>query len=365
MDLFMLQNKILDGILKSSKDMVGPSVGNNAWMLPKNVMSSVKFNNTWMLPKDVMSSLKFNNPWMLPKDVMSSLKFNNPWMLPKDIMSSVKFNNTWMLPKNAMSSVKFNNTWMLPKDVMSSLKYDNTWMLPKDVMKSFNFGMPFNELRNSITKNLSPDFMKDTFELFSEDKWLEIFSNVEEGLSVNPDGSILANSQTYSQNELRDVLNQVTSGITSRINRQDSILELISSEIIKLKDLKIQKIILWILRTFIIGVIINYFTTAVNPFYEGSCSFDKKQVKREINQSVKESFPDKTQLISYRFVISRHLNVHSEKNCKSRTIGVLYFGQVVKLIEKGRHWSLVEWQNKDRSVLIQGWIFSRYVEKFN
>jgi len=42
----------------------------------------------------------------------------------------------------------------------------------------------------------------------------------------------------------------------------------------------------------------------------------------------------------------------------------LEFGQIVKVLHKSRKWTLIEYENDEDEVIIQGWVFSRYVKKF-
>ena len=43
----------------------------------------------------------------------------------------------------------------------------------------------------------------------------------------------------------------------------------------------------------------------------------------------------------------------------------LSFGKAVKLMKKERDFALVAWTDKESGAEIQGWVFARYLGKFN
>jgi hypothetical protein len=42
----------------------------------------------------------------------------------------------------------------------------------------------------------------------------------------------------------------------------------------------------------------------------------------------------------------------------------LQFGQAVRVVEKGKDFTLVAWSSPDGSTHIRGWVYSRYLKKF-
>lgn len=43
----------------------------------------------------------------------------------------------------------------------------------------------------------------------------------------------------------------------------------------------------------------------------------------------------------------------------------MVFGKAVKLVKKDKDFALVLWTDKESGVEIQGWVFARYLAKFN
>ncbi|NMA74560.1 MAG: SH3 domain-containing protein [Bacteroidales bacterium] len=58
------------------------------------------------------------------------------------------------------------------------------------------------------------------------------------------------------------------------------------------------------------------------------------------------------------------LKVYKSNKVKSPVVYELEFGQIVKVLHKSRKWTLIEYENDEDEVIIQGWVFSRYVKKF-
>lgn len=89
----------------------------------------------------------------------------------------------------------------------------------------------------------------------------------------------------------------------------------------------------------------------------------KKYISKELSNN-KET--DKKYLLNtYRFVSCDSLNVRVSNSIKSKSIYNLSRGSVVKIIKKQKHWTKVEYKNEDETVIIIGWVFARYINRFD
>jgi uncharacterized protein YgiM (DUF1202 family) len=59
------------------------------------------------------------------------------------------------------------------------------------------------------------------------------------------------------------------------------------------------------------------------------------------------------------------LNVRRIHAIKSQILGNLYFGQLVCVMEKKKDWTKIRWEDEKAEISIEGWVFSRYLKKFN
>ena len=88
----------------------------------------------------------------------------------------------------------------------------------------------------------------------------------------------------------------------------------------------------------------------------------KKEVSKELS-TTKEA--DKNYLLNtYRFVNCESLNVRTSKTMKSASIYKLPQGAIVRIISKQKNWTKIEYKNEDETVIIIGWVNTRYISRF-
>jgi Bacterial SH3 domain len=93
----------------------------------------------------------------------------------------------------------------------------------------------------------------------------------------------------------------------------------------------------------------------------------------ESPQAAKKSIQDNTQaavgsveiLAEFRYVSAKTLSVRQNPKARSPEVSRLSFGMAVRLLKKDKDFALVIWTDKESGVEIQGWVFSRYLGKFN
>jgi uncharacterized protein YgiM (DUF1202 family) len=86
-----------------------------------------------------------------------------------------------------------------------------------------------------------------------------------------------------------------------------------------------------------------------------------KQMKKEVKHiQIDDEFYN-----HYRFVSARSLTVRSNNSTRSKYVGKLYFGYLVRIIQKKKSWSLIEYRDKEGNIITQGWVFTRYIKRFN
>lgn len=111
-----------------------------------------------------------------------------------------------------------------------------------------------------------------------------------------------------------------------------------------------------------IGVIL----TPIADFYikrnlDGLDKATPKSIKASAHQLVHEP----RALEGYRFVAAQSLIVRGKAGIRSRAIGTLSFGQAIRVLEREKSWTLVEWTDSGNRLQLQGWVLSRYLSKFN
>lgn len=87
--------------------------------------------------------------------------------------------------------------------------------------------------------------------------------------------------------------------------------------------------------------------------------------KKAIKETAREVAGAPYLLSDYRYVSAKVLVVRQNPRARSPEIGRLQFGKPVKVIQKSNDFSLVLWTDRDSGVEIQGWVFSRYLGRFD
>lgn len=70
-------------------------------------------------------------------------------------------------------------------------------------------------------------------------------------------------------------------------------------------------------------------------------------------------------LSEFRYVAAPILIVRQNPKARSPEISRFPFGTAVKVLEKGKDFYLIEWHSQDDKSEVQGWVFARYLSKFN
>lgn len=107
--------------------------------------------------------------------------------------------------------------------------------------------------------------------------------------------------------------------------------------------------VFWIVVAIIIGFA---FTKNANQIY----------IKNYINNmNIEES--NNEFISNARYVNARKLIVRSGPGKNYNSIILLNWGTIVKVIDKVRYWTKIQYKNEE--TIIEGWVYSRYLEKFD
>ena len=190
--------------------------------------------------------------------------------------------------------------------------------------------------------------------------------NIGSELSVQADGTIDTPSKKVALAELEEISGQVIYDSSQKPSSslEESINNLVQ-EIRSQKDSSTREILAW----YIYPLLLIIFASMLNPIADYHIKEylkkDKRSLSKEIKSSVQSSITDKSVLNAFRYVSADILNVRQSASRKSDAIGSLRFGYTVVVIEKRKSWTLIEWDDPDSEIRVTGWVFSRYLAKFN
>lgn len=87
---------------------------------------------------------------------------------------------------------------------------------------------------------------------------------------------------------------------------------------------------------------------------------------KAVQEHARRYFGSPEFLSAHRFVSVKELQVRQNPRSRSPSVGSLKFGYAVEVLKKEGDFTLIQWQGKGEQAdaQIQGWVFSRYLEKF-
>lgn len=120
-----------------------------------------------------------------------------------------------------------------------------------------------------------------------------------------------------------------------------------------------------ILSILILPLLVSLLSHFLEPYVDslGKATLSKKELVKQIQVDAMASGLQSHDLTDLRLVIATSLRVREQPSKEAQPLGKLHKGQLVRLIHKGRHWSLIEFS--EDTVRLKGWVFTRYLERID
>lgn len=247
------------------------------------------------------------------------------------------------------------NRWLEPQQRLQQKMQD--WLEPQRRLQEqiIDFLRPYKDIRSRISELISS-------QIDIEHSISTALNEVsEDNIVIDQSGTVSINGSSVSPAEFNNLIQEIID-VLEKIPNPIQALEYLASLILKLK-----KPLAILLSLFIIPFIISVSANLSTNYFEDIITEISHKPRREQIKDIKrealETF-EVEELSDHRFVKATILNVREKGSITSRVIGKLYFGQVVKLVKKGRKWSKIEYIDSASEIEITGWVFDRYLEKF-
>jgi len=220
------------------------------------------------------------------------------------------------------------------------------------------FGMLGQTLRDMATsKNQVAEMMKG-IDAVANCK----FNTLKHDVVIHEDNTISCTNKTFNlielESDLRNIVEEVIdpNNINRRLDNLDKKLDGMKKDPLY-KQILIA-ILIWFIIAFCIEPLIKHQLARYSPQ-------NRNSMVRKITKSISSLNIEKDLLKDYRIVNTYVLEIRAKNKIKSKCLGKLYLGQVVRVVKKNKKWTLIELKDEASEVTIRGWVFTRYLNKIS
>lgn len=167
-----------------------------------------------------------------------------------------------------------------------------------------------------------------------------------------------------SEREVSMAAHDITRQASEQQSFEDAIKRIVTA-IHSQQNLTVQ-VMLWVIFCKVMDWLISGAIGAVMGHYAPTVLGNSPQAeKKAVQQIARAAVGSSAFLLEYRYVSAKVLVVRQKPKATSPEVGRLVFGRAVKLLKKEKDFALVQWSDNESGAEIQGWVFARYLEKFN
>jgi hypothetical protein len=222
---------------------------------------------------------------------------------------------------------------------------------------------PMSGLADSLEK-VRAIRLDNILDRISKEEWPLAYNVSADDITISSDSTITVDSTTFTYEEVRHLANEIVDRVDAGLanNLEQAIAQIVSA-IQAVRTPAAEKLLSWLVFPLIVACIFSI-VNPISDFYVKEYLASKKEIGKQLNKHVGRSIGRTEQLNSIRFISTTVLNVRSRPSNKAPILGRLQFAQVVVLIKRDKDWSLVAWTDDENELQLQGWVFSRYLQKF-
>lgn len=213
----------------------------------------------------------------------------------------------------------------------------------------------FENLTNGISNLCYTETIKDCVNILSNSKINLSDLLITEGLNWNLNEDI-KNFNEEDQEEVKEKIKEISNiadkdgkNIEQRINE-------------KWKEIAIKRplttaLILNLLFEIIKNCVLGAFTQDSNQYYI------ENYITNVVNVVQIEENVDF--INNARYVTAKNLNVRKAPGKEFEVIASLKYGDVIKVLDKTKHWTEIEYNDTENNVNTKGWVYTRYITGFD
>nr|EGQ9118495.1 hypothetical protein [Vibrio parahaemolyticus] len=219
---------------------------------------------------------------------------------------------------------------------------------------------PQRKLQAQMNKFAEPQLkLQEYFAKYIEPINAHLLNGFADSVCIDGDGSLLVSGNVIHVDTLNDCIDE----IDMKVDSPEENLASFSNWFESLND-ALKSVVIYLVLPYFLAIFANVTTPLYEDWLRDSAIQDQRLAKKEIIKEANDLY-EIGELGEYRFVLASVLNVRESGSNKAEVVDELYLGKTVKLIGKYKRWSLVEYIDSDSGHTRQGWVFSRYLEKFS
>lgn len=166
------------------------------------------------------------------------------------------------------------------------------------------------------------------------------------------------------EQETKQAAEAITQAVAEQMSFQEAIEHVVLA--IQAQQKPTVQLMLWLFFRKAMDWLIAGAIGAAMGHYAPAVLGESPQAAKKVLQEKARTMVGSPELLTeYRYVSAKVLIVRQNPRARSPKVERLPFGKAVKLLKKEKNFALVLWTDKESGTEIQGWVFARYLGKFN
>lgn len=166
------------------------------------------------------------------------------------------------------------------------------------------------------------------------------------------------------EQEIKQAVESIAQAATEQESFQEAVERIVLA--IQVQQNPTVQLMLWLFfRKVIDWLIAGAIGAAMGHYAPEVLGESPQAAKKVVQENARAVAGSPLLLMEYRYVSAKALVARESPRVRSPEVGHLAFGQAVKLLKKEKNFALVLWTDKESGAEIHGWVFSRYLGKFN
>jgi hypothetical protein len=389
-------------IQESLKDKMRGNDLPNAFRAIENQIKMVDLPNVYMAIENQIKLADLPNVYMAIENQIKMADLPNAYRAIENQIKLADLPNAFRAIENQIKLADLPNVYMAIENQIKLANLPNVYRAIENQIKLADLPNVYRAIENQI-KLADSSLFKTSLELqkklfssnlFNEDvssKFHDLFKyasnnlinykNINIGEIFNDNNfqmhkdinyqigteTISIYNSNYKIQDIRNIIIEVldTTGLSILPNSFNIFTKEIFHRISLIKESSLRSFILGFFSSLLASIIIIIYSPQRSESADRIFRSHRNEMIKVIEKSpnINEGI-NKIVFKGYRFVISKQLDVKQRPAQKSQLIGRLYFGQVVKILTKRRNWTLVEYRDDENNIIINGWVFTRYIKSF-